>query len=114
MSVGDAITAGEARQGLARRGQAWLGRQGMTGQGESWLDCSSHDELPAQTKKKGVETMLVLTRKIDERIVIDGPAELVVVSIKGDSVRLGFAAPSTTSIRRSEIIDEQDKQEGNR
>lgn len=44
--------------------------------------------------------MLVLTRKTDERIVIGDGIEVVVLSVRGNRVTLGIAAPRETSIRR--------------
>jgi carbon storage regulator len=44
--------------------------------------------------------MLVLTRKINERIVIGDGIEVVVLSVRGNRVTLGIAAPLETSIRR--------------
>lgn len=59
--------------------------------------------------------MLVLTRKKNQEIVINGPATLTVVEIRGDKVRLGFNAPDSTIINRREIqniIDEQNRNGG--
>lgn len=47
--------------------------------------------------------MLVLSRKIGTRIVVDGPAVIEIVEIRGDKVRLGVTAPNTTTIDREEI-----------
>jgi carbon storage regulator len=47
--------------------------------------------------------MLVLSRKTDETIVIDGRIEVTVVQIEGGRVRLGITAPREVSIRRSEL-----------
>lgn len=44
--------------------------------------------------------MLVLTRKTDERIVIGEGVEVVVLSVQGNRVTLGIAAPREMSIRR--------------
>lgn len=44
--------------------------------------------------------MLVLTRKTDERITIGDGVELVVLSIRGNRVRLGIAAPSEMTVVR--------------
>jgi carbon storage regulator len=44
--------------------------------------------------------MLVLTRKINERIVIGDGVEVVVLAVRGNRVTLGLAAPLETSIRR--------------
>ena len=47
--------------------------------------------------------MLVLSRKQDQSIVIDGNIRVTVLNIKGQVVRLGFEAPSDVAIVRSEI-----------
>ncbi len=49
--------------------------------------------------------MLVLTRKVGERIVIDGNIEMTVVQICGNKVRLGMTAPRQVSIHRREVRD---------
>jgi len=47
--------------------------------------------------------MLVLTRRVNETIVIEGDIRITVVSIKGDKVRLGIDAPDTVRVDRAEI-----------
>ena len=47
--------------------------------------------------------MLVLSRKKNESIIIDGNIELVIVEIRGDKVRLGVSAPKDVSVNRKEI-----------
>ncbi len=47
--------------------------------------------------------MLVLSRKTNEKIVIDGGIVLTVVKIEGGQVRLGIEAPSDVKILREEI-----------
>lgn len=47
--------------------------------------------------------MLVLTRKLNERIVIGDNIRITVVEIRGHSVRLGFEAPSEVTILREEL-----------
>jgi carbon storage regulator len=44
--------------------------------------------------------MLVLSRKIGNRIVIAGNIEIVVLQIRGNKVRLGVNAPRDVSIVR--------------
>ena len=56
--------------------------------------------------------MLVLTRKVDQRILIGADVEVVVLSIDGDHVRLGIQAPRQIPVLRYELI--QDVQEENR
>ncbi len=48
--------------------------------------------------------MLVLTRRIGERVLIGDDIELTVLEVKGDSVRLGIQAPRETRIQRAEIV----------
>jgi carbon storage regulator len=47
--------------------------------------------------------MLVLMRRPDESIVIDGTIRITVVSVKGDKVRLGIEAPPDVRVDRQEI-----------
>ena len=47
--------------------------------------------------------MLVLTRKVDERINIGDDIEIQVVEVKGGNVRLGIVAPGDVQIHRHEI-----------
>ncbi|MFN9373470.1 MAG: carbon storage regulator CsrA [Planctomycetaceae bacterium] len=49
--------------------------------------------------------MLVLSRKKNESIVIDGKIVVTVVEIKGDKVRLGISAPSEVPVHRSEVFE---------
>lgn len=49
--------------------------------------------------------MLVLSRKRNEKIVIDGQIVVTVVDIRGDKVRLGIEAPKDISIHRSEVYE---------
>jgi carbon storage regulator CsrA len=48
--------------------------------------------------------MLVLTRREDEAIVIDGRIKVTVVEIRGSQIRLGIEAPKEIPIQREEII----------
>lgn len=47
--------------------------------------------------------MLVLTRKLNEAIVVDGEVEITVLQVRGNRIRLGIAAPAHVSIRRGEL-----------
>jgi carbon storage regulator len=47
--------------------------------------------------------MLVLSRKIGERIVIDERIEVTIVSIQGDKIRLGITAPPDVRVDRQEV-----------
>lgn len=47
--------------------------------------------------------MLVLTRKLNESVVIGGGITVTVVEIRGDRIRLGIAAPKDVPIVREEV-----------
>ena len=47
--------------------------------------------------------MLVLSRKVGEKIVIDGCITVTVVAVDGNKVRLGITAPPKVRIDREEI-----------
>lgn len=51
--------------------------------------------------------MLVLSRRADEKIVIDGGKIVInVVRIRGDKVQLGIEAPEDVRILRGELAGE--------
>lgn len=49
------------------------------------------------------EAILVLTRKLDEAIVIGGEIVVRVVAIRGGHIRLGIEAPKAMAVEREEI-----------
>jgi carbon storage regulator len=49
--------------------------------------------------------MLILTRKLNESIMIGDAVEISVVDIKGDQVKLGINAPKKVKIYRKEVYD---------
>jgi len=55
--------------------------------------------------------MLVLSRKVDQEIILGGNIRLVVVEIRRDKVRIGFEAPKDVEIFRKEVIDRQNEKE---
>ena len=50
--------------------------------------------------------MLVLSRKVDQRIRIGENIEIVVVSIDGDHVKLGIEAPREIRVLRNELLQD--------
>ena len=55
--------------------------------------------------------MLVLTRKVGEKIVIGDDVIVQVLEVRGERVRLGFEAPKNIRIDRQEVA-ERIEQEG--
>jgi carbon storage regulator len=47
--------------------------------------------------------MLVLTRRLNETIVIEGGIRVTVLAIKGEKVRLGIEAPEDVRVDRAEV-----------
>ena len=47
--------------------------------------------------------MLVLTRAINEAIMIGENIEITIVDVKGDKVRIGIRAPRQTPVHRKEV-----------
>lgn len=50
--------------------------------------------------------MLILSRKIGEKIIINDEIEIVVVDSNSGGVKLGISAPKTVSIYREELYRE--------
>lgn len=47
--------------------------------------------------------MLVLSRKKNQTVLIDGQIEVEVLKIKGNTVRLGITAPANVKVLRGEL-----------
>jgi carbon storage regulator len=47
--------------------------------------------------------MLVLSRKVGEKIIIDGGIQVEIVSIEGNKARIGITAPPEVRIDREEV-----------
>ena len=47
--------------------------------------------------------MLVLSRKKNESIVIDGNIRIEVLKVKGNTIRLGISAPQDVKVLRGEL-----------
>jgi carbon storage regulator len=53
--------------------------------------------------------MLVLSRKVNEKVIIGNGITLTVVQVDGNRVKLGIDAPRAVSILREELLLEQDQ-----
>lgn len=49
--------------------------------------------------------MLVLSRRVDERIMIGDQIEISIVDIKGDQVKIGIQAPGSIKVYRKEVYE---------
>ncbi len=49
--------------------------------------------------------MLILTRKIDQSIIIQGNITVMVLGVERDRVKLGIAAPESVTVLREELVD---------
>lgn len=47
--------------------------------------------------------MLVLSRTIDERIVIGSAVTVTILEVRGDRVKLGISAPAGMPVHRQEV-----------
>lgn len=56
--------------------------------------------------------MLVLTRRLNEKLIVGNGIIVTVLSIRGRTVKLGITAPESVPIYREEVfgtIDEEDR-----
>jgi len=49
--------------------------------------------------------MIVISRGLDESVMIGDDIEITIVGIRGDQVRLGIYAPNNISVHRREVYD---------
>ena len=68
-------------------------------------------ERAKPNKRRGTR-MLVLSRKINETIIINDNIVITVVDIRGDKVRLGIEAPKDVPVHRQEVYDAIKRGEG--
>jgi carbon storage regulator len=69
---------------------------------KAFIIASSEEE--AQPAREG-DTMLVLTRKPGEGILIGDDIKITVVEVKGGGIRIGIEAPENKKIYRQEVYD---------
>ncbi len=49
--------------------------------------------------------MLILSRKIDQKIRIGDDITLTIIDVKGDQVKIGVEAPGNVKVYRQEVFD---------
>ena len=50
--------------------------------------------------------MLILSRKLDEKIMIGDDVEITIIEIRKDVVKLGISAPRAVPVHRQEVYEE--------
>lgn len=55
--------------------------------------------------------MLVLSRKKEQQIVVEGPCVITIVDVRGDVVRVGIEADKSVNIVRAELIEPKTESE---
>ena len=50
--------------------------------------------------------MLVLTRKVNQSIIIGDDIEIIVLEVRGEQIRLGIKAPRSVIVHRKEIYEQ--------
>ena len=54
--------------------------------------------------------MLVLSRKLEESIMIGDQIEIKVISVQGETVKLGITAPRSIPVHRKEVYEEIERE----
>jgi len=55
--------------------------------------------------------MLILTRRVDESLVIGDNVTVTILSVKGNQVRIGVDAPRDVTVHREELAQKQDSRD---
>jgi len=66
---------------------------------------------PLETRKLKERPMLVLSRHVEESVVINHDIVVTVLRIRGDTVRLGIEAPGEIPVLRQELYEKMQNQE---
>jgi len=55
--------------------------------------------------------MLILTRRVDESLVIGDNVTVTILGVKGNQVRIGVDAPRDVTVHREELAHKQDSRD---
>jgi carbon storage regulator len=66
---------------------------------------------PLETCELKERPMLVLSRKLNESIVINDNVVVTVLGVKGDRVRIGIDAPGEIPVHRQEVFEKMQNEE---
>lgn len=54
--------------------------------------------------------MLVLSRRVNESIVIDGNIHVEVLRVSGGQIKIGIFAPADVTVKRGELLAEEQQE----
>jgi carbon storage regulator len=57
--------------------------------------------------------MLILNRRISEKLIINDNIEVAILGVKGHQVRIGINAPKEVPVHREEIFERIQKEKAN-
>lgn len=63
--------------------------------------------------KHGEGTMLILTRRIGETLMVGDEVSVTVLGVKGNQVRVGVSAPKEVAVHREEIYQRIQREKQN-
>ena len=72
-----------------------------------------HGNGEAGTVSDRSGSMLILTRRVGETLMIGDDVTVTVLGVKGNQVRIGVNAPRDVSVHREEIYDRIKRENGN-
>jgi len=58
----------------------------------------------SKTRHQGKVSMLILTRRVGEKLVIGENVTITVLGVKGNQIRIGIDAPHEVQVHREEIF----------
>jgi len=56
--------------------------------------------------------MLILTRKVNESLMVGDDVTVTVLGIKGGQIRIGISAPRDVAVHRQEVFERIQKERG--
>ena len=55
--------------------------------------------------------MLILTRRVDESLLIGDKVTVTILGVKGNQVRIGVDAPREVSVQREELLEQSSREQ---